>query len=368
MLTLMVLSVAAQAAELGGYFRVQARPDLVGGDGKLGQSALMGRLMNEGAWALLDVRQDLVKPTPGTAAPWGDLHLRVEGGAMPNAEATNGLLSSVRMSQFYLQAGNVAFADVTWRVGTLETTFGDLWLYDARPTQMFVDTLGAQATWKHERSELSLAVGDAGWSAFGLDYRALPTAGGIFRQGLGEHVDVGVGGQAWVDGEDVSVKAAAYVGFGKVGPLSWNRLQLVWKRPFAGPDELFLGDELELDLGNVDVAWAAQYSRAATTAVSTVARGQVEVTPTVALLGETAIARETAAAGAYRTDDDGDARDTWQGKAGVVLSPAGAAMGARPALRFLYGVQHSTERGSWPGADSDLRWHHLVAVEAETWF
>lgn len=363
MLWLCALSFAAQAADLGGYFRVQARPDLAGGDGRLGETVLLGRLMNEGAWALLDVRQDLVKRTPGTDDPWGDLHIRVEGGAMPNAEGTNGVLSSVRMSQLYMQAGNVGLEDVTWRVGTLETTFGDLWLYDARPTQMFVDTLGAQATWKKEKSELSLAVGDAGWSTYGLEYQAIPTGGGLFRQGLGDHVDVGVAGQVWADGTDVSTKLAGYVGFGKTGPLTWNRLQAVWRRPLGGgKDELFLGDELELDLGDVDVAWAAQVTRAESTTVSTVARAQVAVTPTVALLGETAVARDF---------DGGDApRDTWQGKGGVVLSPAGPVMGARPALRFLYGAQASTAPGAWPGADANETgtWHHLVAVEAETWF
>lgn len=362
MLWLWALSAVANAAELGGYFRVQARPDLAGGDGRLGETVLLGRLMNEGAWALLDVRQDLVKRTPGTQDPWGDLHIRVEGGAMPNAEGTNGLLSSVRMSQLYMQAGNVGVENVTWRVGTLETTFGDLWLYDARPTQMFVDTLGAQATWTKEKSEVALAVGDAGWATFGAEYRAMPTGGGLVRQGLGEHVDVGVAGQVWADGADVSTKLAGYVGVGKVGALTMNRLQVVWTRPLGeGKDELFVGDELELDLGGVDVAWAAQMTRAETTTVSTVARAQVAATPTVAVLGETAIARQ------FQADAP---VDTWQGKGGVVLSPAGPVMGARPALRFLYGAQHSTKPGAWSGADpgETATWHHLAAVEAETWF
>lgn len=365
---LALLCAQAHATDLGGYFRVQARPDLVGGDARLGDSALYGRLLNEGPWALVHLRQDLV-PKKGRD-PWGDLHLRVEGGSLPGADGSNGALDAFRVSQFYVQGGNLGPKHVTFRVGTLETTFGDLWLFDARPTQLLTDVLGAQATWAPDDTEVVLAAGDAGWTMSGADHHAVPSVGGSVRRTLGEHVAVGLGGQAWRD-DEVTGKVTGYVGVGKAGPLTWNRLQVVWQRRpdvAGGPatDAVFVGDELELAVlpERLDVALAAQVDHHADhTAVASVVRAQVAVTPTVAVLGETSAAREFT--------DGAPARDTWQGKVGVVLSPAGPSMSARPALRLLYGAQHASTGGAWPGAPDtarDRRWHHLVSLEAEAWF
>ncbi len=387
MLTLLLLA-HAHAAEVGGYFRLQARPDLVGGDGRLGTSVYYGRLLNEGPWALLDLRQPLVKGEPGTpgGAPWGALALRVEGGVVGGGDATNGNLLGFRLSQLHITAGNVGPANVTWRVGTLETTFGDLWLYDARPTQMLVDVMGASATWSRDGTELMLGVGDAGWSIHGPLYQVVASAGGSARH-RGDHVEVGVGGQAWYQPEsptrDHGWKFAGTVGFGELGPLRWNRLQVIvlQRMPHApvGGDqrhELVIGDEVELVLvpERLEVAAAAlfehRFDAAAgpgggesdRTAISGVLRTQVGLTPAFGLLGETSLAREVAR--------QGERKDTWQGKAGVVLSPAGSGLGARPALRALYGVQRSNMPGAWPGAteDDDGLWHHLVSLEAEAWF
>src|SRR5438309_5525479 len=44
-----------------GYFRVATRPDFQGGDNRLGYWNLYGRLMNEGPWAALEMKLDLLK-------------------------------------------------------------------------------------------------------------------------------------------------------------------------------------------------------------------------------------------------------------------------------------------------------------------
>ena len=45
-----------QRVSVGGYFRLMARPDFQGGNGKLGHWNLYGRLLNEGPWAALELR------------------------------------------------------------------------------------------------------------------------------------------------------------------------------------------------------------------------------------------------------------------------------------------------------------------------
>lgn len=406
MLTLLLLA-HAQAAELGGYFRLAARPDLVGGDGRLGTSALYGRLLNEGPWGLLDLRQSLVDGDEG--APWGSLSLRVEGGTVGAGDPTNGSLLGFRITQLYFSAGNLGPKNVTFRAGTLETTFGDLWLFDARPTQMLVDVLGASGTWAHNGTEVMVGLGDAGWSIHGPRYHAVGSAGGSVRH-RGHHTEVGVGGQAWFeppgrypDGQASASarawKVAGTVGVGELGMLRWNRFQVVLLRRLpdapmvqevggkevrvdvAGQTdqrhELMIGNEVELDVvpDHLEVAAAAMFqhhfdpddaragSHTNRSSIAGVLRAQVALTPHFSLLGETSLAREVARGA--------PTKDTWQGKGGLVVSPAGPGLGARPALRALYGVQHCNLPNAWPSMGepaSKSRWHHLVSLEAEAWF
>ncbi|MES2642984.1 MAG: hypothetical protein V4850_26100 [Myxococcota bacterium] len=409
-LTLLLLA-HAHAAEVGGYFRLAARPDLVGGAGRLGTSPMYGRLLNEGPWALLDLRQSLVEGAAGE--PWGALSLRVEGGSVGAGDPTNGSLLGFRITQLYMTAGNVGVPDVTFRVGTLETTFGDLWLFDARPTQMLVDVLGASATWARGGSEVMVGLGDAGWSLHGARYHVVGSAGGSIRH-RGDHGEIGIGGQAWFEPADGAAdgaqeeahawKVAGTVGFGDLGPVRWNRFQVILLRRL--PDEprvevvdgeevrigvaretdqrheLLVGDEVELDVvpDHLEIAAAVLFehrfdpdgdrpeSPTNRTSISGVLRAQVALTPLFSLLGETSLAREVMRGAA---GDASPRKDTWQGKAGLVLSPAGPGLGDRPALRALYGAQHCSLPNAWPGAPAeggDARWHHLVSLEAEAWF
>ena len=140
-------SAQVERVSVGGYLRVMTRPDLQGGDGRLGHWNLYGRLLNEGPWAALDLRVDLLQAT-GPDAPWSAAHFKLEGGALRWAEGSDGSLAGFRLTQLYVETGNVVLSRVTWRVGSLEHYFGDLGLYDMRPTQVLNDTLGASAAYR----------------------------------------------------------------------------------------------------------------------------------------------------------------------------------------------------------------------------
>ncbi len=267
---MILLAALAHAADVGGYIRVMTRPDLEGGDGRLGYWNLYGRLLNEGPYAALELRQSVLDPRPGTTEPWSNIHAKVEGGTVQNADANGGSLYFFRLSQLYVQAGNVGLANTTWRLGTLESNFGDLGLYDMRPAQVLFDTLGAQARYQVPSLELTVGAGDAGFSLKGEEYNSVLTVGATARVNVANRLELGVGGQGYyepavvgnryaphdtpgVDYADYlrgdvlsayldanpgqladfpdpmstsasSWKLVGYLGFGNLGPLRWNSL------------------------------------------------------------------------------------------------------------------------------------------------
>ncbi|MEQ1568424.1 MAG: alpha/beta fold hydrolase, partial [Myxococcota bacterium] len=181
MITLLAAVAHAGPVDVGGYFRVMARPDTQGGTGRLGYWNLYGRLMNEGPYGMLDFRYDVWAPDPGSDAPWTSVHARIEGGSIQNADPANGNLGQFRLSQTYVKTGNVLLPDVVWQVGTLEYFFGDLGLYDIRPATLFYDTVGATGLYRSPHLEVLAGVGDSGFALRGSRYDALPTAGGAIR-------------------------------------------------------------------------------------------------------------------------------------------------------------------------------------------
>lgn len=480
---LLLAATPAEATEVAGYFRVMTRPDLQGGTGRLGYWNLYGRLLNEGPYAALELRQDVLARTAGSDAIWTDLHAKIEGGSIGSSDAGNGSLANLRLSQVYAQAGNVALDGVTWRLGTLESTFGELGLYDMKPAQVLYDTVGLQGRYERGRLDVVVGAGDAGWTLRGADYNTVFSTGGTARVAiLPGHLEVGAGGQYWYEpkvvgnryaphdtpgvtfedwlrGEAVeawvdenpnqesdfpdpvatdarSWKGVAYLGFGNVGPIRWNNLFVslgtrhpetssveslngedftVYAKSFTDERrELIVGDELQVSVWpeRVDVAAGALYgdmtdgdndiapSDYDRTFWSTVLRAQVYVSPHVHLLAESSYARETSRNGnAYRNHvdslfenaggvpdsegleyGDSDRRDTWQGKAGVVLNPLGPGIYTRPSLRLLYGLQHSTQNNAFGNSfvetldqyndfgNVERHWHSVVALEAEAWF
>ena len=196
LLTLLLPAVAlAQAPDsrfsAGGYYRIMARPDFQGGQGKLGYWNLNGRLMNEGPYAALEMKLDLLQAPPGTQDIWASLHARIEGGSVSTADQNNGNLINFALSQLYARAGNILGPNIIWQLGTLQYFFGNLGLYDMRPAQILEDTVGLSARYVSNRFEVLLAVGDSGFAVRGLQYVPLLTAGGAARVRFGDHFELG---------------------------------------------------------------------------------------------------------------------------------------------------------------------------------
>lgn len=280
---LLALAAHAQSADVAGYVRVMTRPDFQGGDGRLGYWNLYGRLLNEGPYAALELRVDMLEARPGSTDPWSDVHIRVEGGSVEDADAGGGSLALFRMSQLYTQAGNITGERVVWRIGTLESTFGDLGLYDMRPAQLLFDTVGGQASIGLGRVDLVIGAGDAGYAIKGgAEYNTVPTAGATARlRVVPSHLELGGGLQGYyeppvagsrnaqyqtpgityedyVRGEFLlnyteanpagagqlplpqprdaaSLKAVGYLGFGGIGPLRWNNAFLSYQKLHPDP-------------------------------------------------------------------------------------------------------------------------------------
>lgn len=288
-------------ASAGGYFRIMTRPDLQGGQGRLGHWNLYGRLLNEGPWASLDLRLDLLQEEPGSGRAWSSVHAKIEGGSVRGADTGGGSLANFSLRELYVLAGNTGLQDVTWQLGTLTSTFGDLGLYDFRPADLFGETVGLSARWRPGPVELLLGAGDAGFALRPDGYDAVFSAGGSLRVPIGTHVQLGVGGQGFLEreakgnrfaphttqgidyadlarGEVVSryveenplgqfdldrrpsptqaasFKAVGWFGFGELGPLDWNSLYVSYERlhPEATRTETFSGKEYTL--------WVAGYT------------------------------------------------------------------------------------------------------------
>jgi hypothetical protein len=263
----------------GGYYRIMARPDFQGGNGRLGHWNLYGRLMNEGPYAALEMKLDLLQAPPGTTEIWASLHARVEGGSVTAADSGNGNLINFRVSQLYARAGNIIAPNIVWQLGTQQYFFGDLGLYDLRFAQLFEDTIGLSAQFESKLLDVRLTVGDSGFANRGVQYVPLLTAGGAMRLKLGGYVELAGGGQVAVEpfisgnrnssyatpgvtyedfarrevlrrfletnppgGIDqfpvpvaskkssTSYRAIGALGFGKLGPLRWDNLFVRFER------------------------------------------------------------------------------------------------------------------------------------------
>ena len=276
MIALVLISSLYANTHVGGYFRVQARPDFQGGSTGLGYWNLYGRLLNEGSYATIDFRKEIVERN-SNGDPWTSLHFRVEGGSIGNSDPGHGFLNNLRLSQTFVQAGNLGIPDFVLQVGTLENYFGDLGLYDFRPSTLFFETVGISGRYQTDKLELLGAVGDSGYAMRRGAYNSIFTAGGSMRYRFVPQVEIGVGGQYRyemgtkgnknspyaspdVDYEDVlrgevvqnfmlenplnvnqqfpvpelrdadSYKAIAYLGFGGFGPIIWNNFYASYEK------------------------------------------------------------------------------------------------------------------------------------------
>ncbi len=283
----------------GGYFRIMTRPDFQGGNSRLGFWNLYGRLLNEGPYAALELRLDVLERDPLANTPWTSLHAKIEGGSVANADPAGGSLAQFRLSQLYAQTGNVLLEDVTWQIGTLDSYYGDLGLYDFRPAQIFFETVGLSSRYQGELLDVLVGFGDSGYFVKGDEYNTILTVGGSVKLKPSKHFEIGVGGQFmhepkvegnrfaphvsryedgtgidyedWIRGEVVqrydeanpgrldefadpkpvsssSFKAIGYIGFGNLGPLIWNNLFANFQRlhPDNFTNESYLGEDYTL--------------------------------------------------------------------------------------------------------------------------
>jgi hypothetical protein len=290
-LALLADAGAGSRTSVGGYVRVMARPDLQGGGNQLGYWNLYGRLLNEGPYATLNFRYEVLERQSGVAVPWTAINARIEGGSITNADSGGGSLDNLRLSQVFVSAGNIFIPGVTWQVGTLDSYIGDLGLYDMRPAQLFFETVGASGRLQNDTIDLLVGVGDSGYGIRGADYSTILTSGGWLRVHANDHLEVGAGGQYrvepsvpgsrtapyvtpdvdyedWIRGEVVetylqsnpnrelefpdpvpaeasSWKAIGYLGFGNLGPLVWSNLfaSLERRHPESRTTETYGGQE-----------------------------------------------------------------------------------------------------------------------------
>lgn len=273
----------------GGYLRIGTRPDFQGGNSRLGYWNLYGRLLNEGQWGALELKLDMLPQQPDSDRPWTSLRAKFEGGSVLTADANRGSLAQYRMSQLYVQAGNLLVKDLIWQFGTLDAYLGDLGLYDMRPAQVLFETVGASARYRTRKVDVTFGVGDSGWFLRGPQYNTIFTAGLLARIRPTEHFEFGFGGQLmyepavtgnrfapyatenlryedWLRREVVqryleqnptnvdyfpnpvsrsstSGKVVGYVGFGGLGPLLWNSLyfNVLRRHPDQFTTETFQG-------------------------------------------------------------------------------------------------------------------------------
>ncbi len=178
-----------------GYFRIQARPDFQGGNGRLGLWNLYGRLMNEGPYAVLELKLDVLQAAPGTQEAWASLLGRIEGGSFQNADPAGGKLDQFRVSELYVKAGNVLLENVTWQLGSLKYEYGDLGLYDMRPATLLDDTLGVSGHYRGSRVDVLMGLGDSGFAVRGANYVPLLTGALGIKVRLVDTLEIGLGAQ-----------------------------------------------------------------------------------------------------------------------------------------------------------------------------
>ena len=262
-----------------GYLRVNARPDFQGGGSRLGLWNINGRLLNEGQYGTLELKLDVLPQVAGSSDAWTTLRAKIEGDSVQAGDASNGRLDRFRLSQLYVQAGNVLGDDVIFQMGTLHFYWGDLGLYDMRPSDLFFDTVGLSARYQKGIVDLLVGFGDAGYGLSPDQYSTILTGGGAVKLRPLDRVEVGLGGQYYFEPksegnrfaphstplpasasyedyargevsrtffansndpnalfprpeplEADSYKLVAYLGFGGFGPLQWNSLYVNYLR------------------------------------------------------------------------------------------------------------------------------------------
>src|SRR5580704_573536 len=189
---------------LGGYLRIQGLTDFQGGNGRLGLPSngcgtggpcLYGRLLNEGPDAIFMLRLQLLPLDKTGKEPWAVMYARIEGESFLGTDAGNGGLSNYAITSFGIEAGNVLLDNVTWRVGTLWYEPNTMGLYDYFVDDLFYGVIGVSGFYHSKYLDFMVGLGDQGWELHGSNYDTVITSGGWVRGRLGEHLELGGGGQ-----------------------------------------------------------------------------------------------------------------------------------------------------------------------------
>lgn len=196
--------------EAGGYYRVMTRPDFQGGNGKLGQWNLYGRLLNEGPYGMLTLRLNIIQQDASGTEPWAAVSARIEGGSVGSVDPGNGNLANYRLSQLYVEAGNILLKNVTWRLGTLDYYPGDLGLYDMRPAELFYDTVGISGMYNAGKLNVLWGAGDAGYAIRGSQYDSIFTTGLWLKLHASDHFEAAIGGQGYYEPSITGNQQAPY--------------------------------------------------------------------------------------------------------------------------------------------------------------
>lgn len=357
------------------YLRGRASISASGEAGALGNTTKLGRLLNESSKIQVDTE---ARPLENAIA-----HIRLEGETLRGADAGGGALSGMHLTQTWLEYRNALVDGLSIRVGSADYLMGVMQYYDLKPGRVLLETYGIRADYAADGFTFTAAAGDSGYMRSGSEgYHPIPTAavaaslsdGGMKLAAAAEIYGA-------IDAPDGESPASRKPGFKLVFGAKFSGedmlrradsyLSIEHKLPTADRDDHYAvtaGHELEIAAGDafrlgVGVLASWGYAKSADL-------NAFELSPLVRVQYALAEPLHVLAEMAYhvRIDDlsgKADTEQAWQGKAGLVLSPAGLGLLTRPHLRLLYGAMRAD--GAF-GQKEGASWKHTFAAEFELKF
>ena len=357
------------------YLRGRGSVSASGQAGALGNTTKLGRLLNESSKIQIDTE---ARHQSGAIA-----HIRLEGETLRGADAVGGALGGMHLTQTWLEYKNALVDGLSIRVGSADYLMGVMQYYDLKPGRVLLETYGIRADYVADSLAFTVTAGDSGYMRSGSDgYHPVPTAAiaaSLSDGGMKLAAAAEVFGA--IDSPDGESPASRKPGFKLVFGAKYSGedmlrradsyLSIEHKMPTADRDDQYTitaGHELEIAAGDafrfgVGILASWDYAKSAdlnALELSPLVRAQYAITEPLHVLAEMAYHA--------RIDDmpgKAETEQAWQGKAGLVLSPAGIGLLTRPHLRLLYGAMHAD--GSF-GQKDGASWKHTFAAEFELKF
>ena len=371
------------------YMRARALSSLNGGkSGALGNTTLLGRLMNESTKLQIDAE----------ARPMQDFlaHIRLEGETFKGADTDFGSLAKLVLTQTYVQIDDCFTDGLSLRVGSADYLMGVMQYYDLKPGRVLLETYGIRVDYSVGDVRLTAALGDSGYirrrdnyaplltGALGVSGTtasgaALSAAVEVFgelespdgkRESTGNAAYKIVGGAKW-QGDGVIRRADTYVNFTRELPTADNDRRGLHSLTVGHELQLATSERTELGFGAM-LTWSfssADFKQASTDnsiRFSPLIRMEVAPTDLLHALVETAYSVQHSYNGGIW--DGADLLHIWQGKVGLILSPKGLGLLTRPHLRLLYGAQFCSDSDIDCGQKLGKQWKHAVSAEFEIKF